>query len=408
MRRPLLVGPRQVADDGTVFWLTLAGTLAAGWAATVWYQERRRRRRVRRRERYLEGLRYLLDEKPDRALEVFHGLAALDDETVDTHFALGSLYRRSGEVERAIRVHQNIVARNGLDPRHRDAALTELARDYFRAGLYDRAEELFQQLAKGGREPAVALAHLVRIYEIQRDWKQAAETHERLRAVGLPEQPGAIAHYYCELAEAALAERDLTAAHAHLRSAHREQREFGRSAILRGDLARLEGDTPLALRLYASVVQRDFHLLPVVLPRLAEVARQSGDESVLASVIDDLIRRGAASRAEIAYAAILSGQFDAPAIVDCVREWLQIDSDLKDLTGAFLPAGAAPSVEQLRALSGAMRNVVLRHARYRCSQCGLDSSTFLWSCQGCHAWDTLRAIAALEFLPRAARPRSRQ
>src|SRR5688500_14319051 len=102
MRRPLLVGPGQVADDGTVFWLTLAGTLAAGWAATVWYQERRRRRRVRRRERYLEGLRYLLDEKPDRALEVFHGLAALDDETVDTHFALGSLYRRSGEVDRAI------------------------------------------------------------------------------------------------------------------------------------------------------------------------------------------------------------------------------------------------------------------------------------------------------------------
>jgi hypothetical protein len=101
-----------VADAGTVFWLTLAGTLAAGWAATVWYQERRRRRRVRRRQRYLEGLRYLLDEKPDRALEVFHGLAALDDETVDTHFALGTLYRRSGEVERAIRVHQNIVARN--------------------------------------------------------------------------------------------------------------------------------------------------------------------------------------------------------------------------------------------------------------------------------------------------------
>jgi lipopolysaccharide biosynthesis regulator YciM len=395
-------------DDGTIFWLTLAGTLAAGSGATVWYQERRRRRRVRRRERYLEGLRYLLDEKPDRALEVFHGLAAVDDETVDTHFALGSLYRRSGEVDRAIQVHQNIVARNNVDERHRDAALTELARDYFRAGLYDRAEELFQKLATSGREPAVALAYLVRIYEIQRDWPQAAVTHERLRKVGVPEQPGAIAHYYCELAEVALAERDFVAAHEHLRSAHREQRDFGRSAILRGDLARLEGDNALALRLYAGVVQRDFHLLPVVLPRLAQLARQTGDEGILTGVIDDLIRRGAASRAEIAYAAILSGHYDSAPIVDCVREWLQIDSDLKDLTGAFLPPGTAPSVEQLRGLSGAMRNVVLRHARYRCSECGLDSSTFLWSCPGCHAWDTLRAIAALEFLPRAARPRSRQ
>ena len=395
-------------DDGTVFWLTLAGTLAAGWAATVWYQERRRRRRVRRRERYLEGLRFLLDEKPDRALEVFLGLAALDDETVDTHFALGSLYRRSGEVERAIRVHQNIVARAGLDPRHRDAALTELARDYFRAGLYDRAEQLFLKLAESGREPAVALSHLVRIYEIQRDWTQAAQAHERLRSVGLPDQPGAIAHYYCELAEAALAQRDLPAAHAHLRSAHREQREFGRGAILRGDLARLEGDATLAVRLYGSVVQRDFHLLPLVLPRLAEAGRQSGDASLLSRVVDDLIGRGAGSRAEIAYAAILSGYFDAPPIVECVREWLQTDSDLKDLTSAFLPPGVAPTVEQLRALSGAMRNVVLRHARYRCSQCGLDSSSFLWNCPGCHAWDTLRAIAALEFLPRAARPRSPQ
>jgi lipopolysaccharide biosynthesis regulator YciM len=155
-------------------------------------------------------------------------------------------------------------------------------------------------------------------------------------------------------------------------------------------------------------VQRDFHLLPVVLPRLAEVARQSGDEGVLTAVIDDLIRRGAASRAEIAYAAILSGHYDSAPVVDCVREWLQIDSDLKDLTGAFLPPGTPPTVEQLRALSAAMRNIVLRHARYRCSECGLDSSTFLWSCPGCHAWDTLRAIAALEFLPRAARPRSRQ
>src|SRR5512136_605247 len=153
----------------TTFWLTLAGTLGAGWAISSWRTEVRRKRRVQRRSRYLEGVRFLLDDKPDRALEVFLGLAASDDETIDTHFALGSLYRRRGEVDRAIRVHQHIVSRAGLDPRHRDAALTELARDYFRAGLYDRAEKLFLQLAEDGVEPAVALAHLVRIHELQHD-----------------------------------------------------------------------------------------------------------------------------------------------------------------------------------------------------------------------------------------------
>lgn len=394
-----------VADSKGVFWLVFAGTLAAGWAATALYAEYRRRRRARRRERYLEGLRFLLDDKPERALEVFLGLAANDDETIDTHFALGSLYRRRGEVDRAIRVHQSLVDRPGIDPRHRDAAMSELARDYIRAGLYDRAEKLLLELADQGRDPAVALAHLVRIHELQHDWSAAAATHDRLRAAGgVPEQPGAIAHFHCELAEAALAERDYNAARDHLRRARDEQRDFGRSAILRGDLARLQGDPGLAARLYRRVVRRDFHLLALVLPRLAEAARQAGDPEAFSGALADLLQNALASRSEIAYAAIVGGYYDDPAILDCVREWLAADHDLKDITGALLPPGAEPDREQLLAIAGAMRNVVLRHARYRCSECGLDSSTFLWQCPGCKSWDTLRGIAALEFLPRAARP----
>ena len=395
-------------DSNGVFWLVFAGTLAAGWGATAVYAEYRRRRRARRRERYLEGLRFLLDDKPERALEVFLGLAANDDETIDTHFALGSLYRRRGEVDRAIRVHQSLVDRPGIDPRYRDAARTELARDFIRAGLYDRAEKLLLELADQGREPAVALAHLVRIHELQHDWVEAAAMHERLRAVGVPEQPVAIAHYHCELAEASIAQRDFTAAREHLRHAREEQRDFGRSAILRGDLARMQGEPGLAAQLYRRVVRRDFHLLALVLPRLAEAARQAGDPDAFGGALGDLLRNGVASRSEIAYAAIVSGYYDDPVILECVREWITADNDLKDITGALLPAGTEPSREQLLAVANAMRNVVLRHARYRCSECGLDSSSFLWQCPGCKSWDTLRGIAALEFLPRAARPRSPQ
>jgi lipopolysaccharide biosynthesis regulator YciM len=388
------------------FWMVFTGTLAVGWGATAAYGEYRRRRRARRRERYLEGLRFLLDDKPERALEVFLGLAANDDETIDTHFALGSLYRRRGEVDRAIRVHQSLVDRPGIHPRYRDAAMTELARDFIRAGLYDRAEKLLLQLADSGLEPAVALAHLVRIQELQHDWPQAAAMYERLRAIGVPEQPVAIAHYYCELAEAAIAEHDFTTAREHLRHAREEQRDFGRSAILRGDLARLQGDPQLAAQLYRRVVRRDFHLLALVLPRLAEVARQAGTPGAFDEALHDLLQNGLASRSEIAYAAIVSGYYDDPLILDCVREWLTADNDLKDITSALLPGGTEPTREQLLAVANAMRNVVLRHARYRCSECGLDSSSFLWQCPGCKSWDTLRGIAALEFLPRAARPRS--
>jgi len=384
--------------------MVFTGTLATGWGATAAYAEYRRRRRVRRRERYLEGVRYLLDDKPDRALEVFLGLAASDDETIDTHFALGSLYRRRGEVDRAIRVHQHIVSRAGLDPRHREAALTELARDYFRAGLYDRAEKLFLELADAGQEPAVALAYLVRIHELQHDWAQAAAMHERLRAVGVPDQPGAIAHHWCELAEAAIEQRDLDAARKYLRTARHEQKDSGRASILRGDVARMQGDPDLAVQYYRRVVRRDFHLLPLVLPRLAEAVRQAGTADVFDESLRELLRNGVGNRSEIAYAAIVSGYYDDPVILECVRELLATDSDLRDLSCALLPPGVEPSTEQLRSVAGALRNVVLRHARYRCSVCGIDSSTFLWQCPGCRSWDTQRAVAALEFLPRAARP----
>ncbi|MCE3284134.1 MAG: hypothetical protein K0R70_390 [Steroidobacteraceae bacterium] len=388
------------------FWLILAGTLAIGWGVTSYRNEKRRQRRHRRRARYLEGVRFLLDDKPDRALEAFLTIAELDDETVDTHFALGSLYRRRGEVDRAIRVHQHIYDKASLDDGHRDAALTELARDYFRAGLFDRAERIFQQLAEEGRDPALALQHLVRIYEIQHEWAQAASAHERLCAVGVPEQPTAIAHYYCQMAEASIAEGEYEAALEHLKSASREQNDFGRAGILRGDVARKQGDAAVALQLYRRVVRRDFHLLAVVLPRLAEAARQAGEPQQFDQTLQELIRLGAGNHAEIAYAAIVGGYYDDPVILDCVREMLTIDSDLRDMTAAFLPAGIEPTRDQLRAIAGALRNVVLRHARYKCSQCGLDSSTFLWHCPGCHSWDSLRGVAALEFLPRAALPRA--
>lgn len=396
-----------LSELGYGFWLTLVGTLAFGWAVTAGRSLMRKRRRVKRRERYLEGVRYLLDDQSDRALEVFLGLAELDDSTVDTHFALGSLYRRRGEVDRAIKVHQHMVDRVGLDPRHRETARTELAKDFFRAGLFDRAEEIFHDMADRGREPAVALSHLVRIYEIQHEWKQAAAAHQRLVQAGSNGQPGAIAHYYCEMAEEAMLAKDYAAAREHLASAEREQPGFSRCAILRGDLAVREGRPREALELYRGVVERDFHLLAVVLPKLAEAARGTGDEQAFDAAIDAIIHSGAGSPSEVAYAAIVSGYYDDPLILDCVRAMLTSDSDLRDLATAFLPEGTADlSVERVRAIAAALRNVVQRHARYRCRVCGIDSSQFLWHCPGCHSWDTARAIAALEFLPRAARPGS--
>jgi lipopolysaccharide assembly protein B len=154
---------------------TLAGTLAIGWGITSWRTLVRRNRRLRRRARYLEGVRFLLDDKPDRALEVFLSLSEIDDETDRYAFRARQPVPapgRSRSCDSRASAHRRP---RSLSEDTRDAALSELARDYFRAGLYDRAEELFLTLAESGREPALALSHLVRIYEIQHEWQQAAD-----------------------------------------------------------------------------------------------------------------------------------------------------------------------------------------------------------------------------------------
>ena len=202
--------------------MTLAGTLAVGWGVTTWRNDcARRRRRHERRERYLEGVRFLLDDKPDRALEVFLSLAELDDETVDTHFALGSLYRRRGEVDRAIRVHQHIVARTGLD-----RAASRRGADRTRARLFPRRTVRPRRAAvpRAGRQRARS-----------GDWRCATwcastkcsttgrrpprRTNDCARSA-CPSSPRPIAHYYCELAEAAIARAGLRRRRCeHLRSA---------------------------------------------------------------------------------------------------------------------------------------------------------------------------------------------
>ena len=194
---------------------------AAGF--TGWYVGRRAQRAARRRARrrlpadYFAGLNYLINEQPDRAVEVFTRMVDVDKETVEIHFALGSLFRRRGEVDRAIRVHQSILDRPKLDPEQRELALQELAVDYLRAGLLDHSETSVQVLAESDSHRLTALRSLTRIYEQQRDWQQAIVTHRMLAANGGPAQASAVAHYYCELAEAARMQGELDEARAHLR-----------------------------------------------------------------------------------------------------------------------------------------------------------------------------------------------
>src|SRR6202161_718612 len=221
---------------------------------------------------YLTGLDYLVTKQPDRALDMFLKLMDASADTIETHFALGALYRRRGEVERAIRIHQNLLARDGLAPEHREQALLALAQDYLRAGVLDRAEGLFQKVAETPRLRASALAALRGVYERQHEWQQALDTYRQLARAKASPPRSVAAHYLCELAALAIERDDIPAARNFLREARREFSPFPRAALLRSQIAERQSQGGLALKLLRLALDESSALLQEELPHLLKLA----------------------------------------------------------------------------------------------------------------------------------------
>ena len=221
---------------------------------------------------YLKGLNFLLNEQTDQALEHFLEMVRVDDKTIETHFALGSLFRRRGEVDRAIRIHQNIIARPDLAAEQRDQALFSLSKDYFRAGLLDRAEKLFVRLAEGSRYQVQALESLCRIYEQEKEWEKAIDCGQKLETLGGRSLALQIAHYYCELAETAAKNNDYPAARRFVKKAQAGRPRTMRGALTRAHIARETDDYKTAIRLYNRIIDEHTYLIAEALPEIDDRA----------------------------------------------------------------------------------------------------------------------------------------
>ncbi len=349
-------------------------------------------------EDYLKGLGFLLNEEPDKALEVFLQMVDVDNETVETHFALGSIYRRRGEVERAIRIHENIMARPSLSDEHRLAAMFALAEDYFRAGLFDRAERSFRQLTQSDARRVPALRYLLRIYEQQRDWEHAITVHNDLAALASPEQPTAIAHYHCELAEQARERGDLDAARQHLHHAREVQRNFPRGALIRADIALEMNERELAATLCQRFVELHPRLLALALPRVLRAVRGS-DAGDLERRFNAWIRPEPAARAELAYAAIVAGLEQEPFVRDCLPDLLREDPSLGEIVRSVAGDPGQLTLQQRTDLALSLARILRRTQRYRCVDCGFASASHFWQCPGCRAWDAFAPVALLDVTP---------
>ena len=347
---------------------------------------------------YIRGLNLVLNRKTDEALELFVRMAEVDDETLETHFALGHLFRRRGEVDRAIRIHQNLLARPNLSESQRDQALFALGQDYLGAGLFDRAEKLFRELADSPTQGEIALENLLSIYERESEWEKAVETRRRLHGND-GENADRIAHYYCELAERARRRGDLKQARGYLKQVARGRQRTNRGALVRASVALEEEDYATAIRLFHAVLQEDGYLISEVLPQLVECHKHMGTMPELEKLLQQLVAAKPALEADVAVTAILSNLLDEPVLYRSVESYVLHNDTLASLIDIehIVEQDESTRVTTVRRIAGGLRRLAMGSARYRCSNCGYSTRQLIWHCPGCKSWETVRPAQEIHF-----------
>ena len=348
---------------------------------------------------YLKGLNFLLNEQTDQALEHFLKMVRVDDKTIETHFALGSLFRRRGEVDRAIRIHQNIIARPDLAAEQRDQALHSLAKDYQRAGLLDRAESVFSRLAEGSRYQVQALENLCRIYEQEKEWGKAIESGQKLEVLSGRSLALQIAHYYCELAEAAAVKNDYAAARAYVKKAQTGRPRTLRGALTRAHIARDTGDFKTALKLYHRIIDESNYLIAETLPEIVAIYEQEGQTGELETALRALLRKTPEMSTLVAYSAIVNDLGGVPAIDECVERYMLDEPTLGEFVDLHrLSERTSDSDEPaLTKIRQALSKLATMTPRYQCQECGFSSQRLLWQCPSCRNWETQRPASRVQF-----------
>jgi lipopolysaccharide biosynthesis regulator YciM len=341
------------------------------------------------RAKYLRGFRYLLNEESDRAVDVFTESGDLSDEAMETQLALGTLFRRRGEVDRAIRLHQNLVERPTNNVAQREAASFALAEDYLSAGLFDRAEELFDRLRDSRVHGADAMRRLLRICEVTRDWDRAVDLCaklSRLDAGGV--NPAQLAHYYCELAEEARRTNAPDLADQMLSQAEAMDSGKVRAALIRADLEMDAGRAEGAIVTLSQLGESQPGMLGEILPRLLAAATLSGDQAGIRSVLEGLAKTPAGLRG-IALGVVRDARISDPLVVRYLARFVAREPALQALVATGSPE-SPESVERLRPLLNKMLNA---GKRFQCGNCGYGSTTMHWQCPGCRSWDTVQPVS---------------
>jgi lipopolysaccharide biosynthesis regulator YciM len=344
---------------------------------------------------YFKGLNFLLNEQPDKAIEAFIEVVKVDPETVELHFALGSLFRRRGEYDRAIRMHQNLLERADLAGEQKVIALAELGQDYLKAGILDRAEEIFAKL-QSSPLATTARRHLLEIYEQEKEWGRAIEMTRQVES-----DPRALAQYLCELAASEAASSRPDAARRHLEQALDENRKCVRASLQLGDLERDSGNVERAVEHWKRIESQNPAYLALAAQRLYEAHKQAGRaEEGLRLLAGYLERYPSLDLLDAVFQHTMETKGHEEAY-RLVRDELRRNPTLLGLDRMLEAQIIAASSPDKRRDLELVRNLVHGHtrrlARYRCETCGFRARQFHWRCPACGGWETYPPRRTEEF-----------
>ncbi len=376
--------------DISLLLISLLIAFVLGWLASRLDLRQLRLENRQAPKAYFKGLNFLLNEQQDQAIDAFIEAVQSDPDTSELHFALGNLFRRRGEYERAVRVHEHLLSRGDLSEEDRHRAQHALALDYLKAGLLDRAEDALLKL-EGTRFEVQARLALLANYERSRDWEQAAGIARKLEAADQGSFTGRLAHYLCEQAANLVAKGDQEGALTLLQQAITSAPQVPRPRMDLAALYRKQGQDLLSVRLLTEAL----HASPSAIPLIAPLLAQSAIAADQVSPTLDLLKTTYAEAPSLdVLDAIVSLEANSHELTSRARDWyarhLEKEPSLvaasKWIAGEKLEREAFhPQVQ--RALDHAVKPLT----RYRCAACGFEAKVHFWQCPGCQAWDSYPA-----------------
>lgn len=338
----------------------------------------------------LAGISTLANDDPDQAVAALIATEELTEEAVELHLTLGSLFRRRGQVDRALRVHEALLSRSSLTPAQRNRTEFELAEDYLKAGVLDRAEQVYTSLADRGHKLLACLEAIVSIHESSHDWPRAIEISRRLEAASGVSRRAITAQYQCEIAEEARRAKNPDAATDYARRALSTDKTSARASLLIGRLSQQRSDWSEATTAYARVAEQEPRLLPEIVRPLWECCRDWGRPEYFVHWMEDLPEEQRIGIIDVVRAELLreTGMDPSGFLLEAFEtrpSW----SVLEQVANLEAPTDAELLGRVSGAMRGALKTLSSERQKYQCQSCGMKPAQLFWHCPSCKQWGTV-------------------